>query len=160
MASVGSVAGGWLSGFFIRRGWPDGRARKTALAVCALTMPFTSLAIFVPSSWFAVIVIGVALAAHQGWSANLFTTTSDVFPKRAVASVVSVGGCAGGLGGALFSGYVPGVIITNFGYTPVFLAMGCFHITGLVILNWLMGDLKPVVLRATPVASPESGTRS
>jgi MFS transporter, ACS family, hexuronate transporter len=159
MASVGSVGGGWLSGFFIRRGWPDGKARKTAMAVCAIVMPVTSMAIFAPTPWTAVVLIGLATAAHQGWSANLFTTTSDVFPKRAIGSVVSIGGCAGGLGGALFSGYVPGVIIKSFGYTPVFLAMGCFHITALLILNWLMGDLKPVVVPAA-AAEPRSGKRN
>jgi len=144
MADIGSVAGGWVSSFLIRRGWPSGKARKVAMALCAFAMPISALSVFVPSTLAAIALVSVATAAHQGWSANLFTTTSDVFPKQAVGSVVGIGGCAGALGGVLFSSVIPGLVIAHFGYKPVFVAMGCFHLTALFIVHKLMGSMKPV----------------
>jgi ACS family hexuronate transporter-like MFS transporter len=76
--------------------------------------------------------MGLATAAHQGWSANLYTITSDVFPKEAVASVTGIGGCAGGLGGFLFSAIIPGFVVTHFGYTPMFVFMGTLHVAALL----------------------------
>ncbi len=105
------------------------------------------MAVLAPSPILAVALAGVATAAHQGWSANLYTTTSDIFPKRAVASVTGIGGAAGGVGGFLFSAVIPGYLITWFGYTPVFLAMGCFHLTALFVLHRLMGEMRPVGLK-------------
>jgi MFS transporter, ACS family, hexuronate transporter len=146
-ATVGSIFGGWISGALIRRGWPSGKARKTALLLCAIGMPISSLAGFASGIWLAVAFVSVATACHQGWSANLFTTVSDVFPKPAVASVVGIGGFAGGLGGLLLSNLIPGIVIQHFGYTPVFLAMGFFHLTALVIVHRLMGNLKPITVK-------------
>jgi len=99
--TVLSIAGGWLTGYLARRGWSVTRARKTGMfifACCVLPIFFVTRV----DPWPAVLLIGIAGAAHQAWSANLFTTTSDMFPKRAVASVVGVGGMAGGLGGFAF----------------------------------------------------------
>jgi ACS family hexuronate transporter-like MFS transporter len=152
IADVGSVLFGWVPGFLNRRGWEMGRSRKTAMAICAALMPISSLAVFADNVWLAVALVSVATACHQGWSANLFTTTSDVFPKRVVGSVVGIGGCVGGLGSALFASLVPGIIIQRFGYTPAFLAMGCFHLTALLVVHKLMGGLKPITLApANPV---------
>ena len=144
MADVGSVAGGWVSGFLIRRGWPLGRARKTAMALCACAMPISAMAVLAPGPVLAIGLVSLATAAHQGWSANLFTTTSDVFPKEAVGSVVGIGGCAGALGGVLFSSVIPGLVIARFGYKPVFLSMGLFHLTALLVVHRLMGQMKKV----------------
>ena len=144
MADVGSVLGGWISSFLMRRGWHHGKARKRAMAMCAACMPLSSLAVLAHSPILAVALVSVATSAHQGWSANLFTTTSDIFPKQAVASVVGIGGCAGALGGFLFSSVIPGYVIARFGYTPVFLAMGWFHLTALVLVHRLMRDMRPV----------------
>ncbi len=146
MADVGSVAGGWISGFLLRRGWPLSKARKTAMAICACAMPISAMAVFMPNAVAAIALVSVATAAHQGWSANLFTTTSDVFPKQAVASVVGIGGCAGALGGFLFSSVIPGLVISHFGYKPVFLALGCFHLTALFFVHRMMGSMKRVRL--------------
>jgi ACS family hexuronate transporter-like MFS transporter len=143
MADFGSVAGGWLSGFLIRRGWSGGRARKTTLAICACCMPLAAMSAFAPNLPVTVALVGLATAAHQGWSANLFTTVSDVFPKRAVASVVVIGGAVGAVGNAIFSAIVAGVVVKYFGYTPMILLMGCFHLTALGLLHLLMGDLSP-----------------
>jgi ACS family hexuronate transporter-like MFS transporter len=92
----------------------------------------------------AIALISLATAAHQGWSANLFTTTSDVFPRNAVASVTGIGGAAGGIGGVLFSALVPGYLVTHFGYTPVFLIMGVFHLIGFAFAHFLMGRMEPI----------------
>jgi len=141
MADFGSVAGGWLSGFFLRRGWSVSRARKTAMSICACAMPISAMAVFMPNIVVAIALVSMATAGHQGWSANLYTTVSDVFPKRAVASVVGIGGCAGALGGVLFSSVIPGHVIAHFGYKPVFLTMGCFHLTALLVFHRLMGRI-------------------
>jgi ACS family hexuronate transporter-like MFS transporter len=144
MADVGSVGGGWISGFLIKRGWPNGKARKTAMGICAGCMPIAALAALAESPILAIALVCLATSAHQGWSANLFTTTSDVFPRNAIASVTGIGGCLGGIGGFLFSAVIPGYVVTHFGYTPVFLTMGCFHLTALVILHVLMRDMRPI----------------
>ena len=137
-ASVGSVAGGWLSGVWIRRGWPALRARKLTMLLCASCMPFAALGVLAPDVTTAVLLFSLATAAHQGWSANLFTTVSDTVPQNAVGAVTGIGGFAGGVGGFLFSGLIPGYVITTFGYTPVFLSMGVFYFIGLFAVHRLM----------------------
>ena len=99
MADFGSVGGGWLSGYFLRRGFDVGKSRKMAMGVCAACMPLAVTAVLFDNPVTAVLLMSLATAAHQGWSANQFTTVSDVFPRPAVASVTGIGGCAGGLGG-------------------------------------------------------------
>lgn len=105
IAMFGSIAGGWLSGYFINRGWPVYKARRTALlifALCALPM-LTAQWLGSFNYWYAVLVIGFAASAHQAWSANIFTTVSDMFPKKAVASVVGIGGMIGAIGGIVLA---------------------------------------------------------
>ena len=111
--TVLSIVGGWLTAYLARRGWSNTRSRKTGMfifACCVLPIFFTT----VVGPWTAVLLIGIAGAAHQAWSANLFTTTSDMFPKRAVASLVGVGGMAGSLGGMAFP-LVAGVLLDRMG---------------------------------------------
>jgi ACS family hexuronate transporter-like MFS transporter len=144
MADVGSVLGGWISSGLMRRGWAPGRARKLAMALCAVCMPIGAMSVLAPNAIATVALVSVVTAAHQGWSANLFTTTSDIFPKQAVASVVSFGGCTGGLGGFLFSSIIPGHVIARFGYKPVFLTMGSFHLIALALVHRLMRDMRQV----------------
>lgn len=144
MADVGSVAGGWVSGWLIRRGWQAGAARKAAMLGFALCMPVAALSVLAPNPVLAIALISLATAAHQGWSANLFTTTSDVFPRHAVASVTGIGGALGGIGGVIFSALVPGYLVTYFGYTPVFLVMGVFHLVGFLCAHFLMGRMEPL----------------
>src|ERR1041385_2784687 len=90
IADVGRIGGGWLSSTFIKRGWTINRARKTAMLICALAVTPIIFAANVKSLWAAVALIGLAAAAHQGWSCNLLTTTSDMFPRQAVGSVVGI----------------------------------------------------------------------
>jgi len=144
MADVGSVGGGWISGWLMRKGWPNGKARKAAMLICASCMPVAAMAALVESPVAAIALISLATAAHQGLSANLYTTISDVFPKAAVASVIGVGGCAGGIGGFLFSSILPGLIVEHVGYKPIILTMGSFHLTGVYLLHRLMGEMRPI----------------
>lgn len=102
IVSIGSIGGGWLSSRLIAKGWPVYRARKTAMFIFALlVLPIIS-ASHITDMWVAVLLIGIAAAAHQAWSANIFTTVSDMFPKKAVSSVVGIGGMAGSIGGIFF----------------------------------------------------------
>lgn len=142
MADFGSVFGGWFSGFLIRRGWPNGRARKLVMGVFALCMPIAATAVVAPKTWMAIALISLATAAHQGWSANLYTTVSDVFPKSAVASVTGLGGFLGGVGGIVFTALLPGYLITYFGYLPVFIIMGSFHLIGWTCVHIFLGDMR------------------
>ena len=103
VADVGSVGGGWLSSMLIRRGWSVNAARKTAMLGCALAVVPIVFATRVQSVWGAVALVSLATAAHQGWSANLFTFASDMFPAQAVGSVVGLGGFAGAVGGMLIA---------------------------------------------------------
>ncbi len=101
MVTVLSIMGGWLTGYLTRQGWTVTRARKTGMfifALCVIPIVFATSV----GNWDAVLLIGLAASAHQAWSANLYTTVSDMFPKGAVASVTGLGGLAGSLGGMMF----------------------------------------------------------
>lgn len=100
--TIGSIGGGYLSSWFIRQGWPVFKARKTAMLIFAFCVIPIMTARYTNNVWVAVALISLAAAAHQAWSANIFTTASDMFPKRAVSSVVGIGGMAGSVGGILF----------------------------------------------------------
>lgn len=149
MSGFGSVLGGWISGSLIRRGWALRRARIAAMAMCAFCMPVGTAGVLAPNAVTAVALLSLAAAAHQGWAANLFTTVSDIFPKGAVASVVSIGMCAGAVGSFLFSSLIPGYAIGHFGYRPVFLSMGCFHVIALLLVNGLMGNMGKISFDTT-----------
>lgn len=144
IADVGSVLGGWISGYFMRLGWSVARSRKTALLIFASLPPIAATAVLVDNLYVAVGLFSLATAAHQGWSANLYTTTSDIFPKRAVASVTGIGGACGGLSGFLFSAIIPGYVVPVLGYIPLFLGMSVFYLIGFLFLNKLMGDFTPI----------------
>jgi MFS transporter, ACS family, hexuronate transporter len=145
IADIGSIGGGWLSSMFIKRGWTINRARKTAMLICALAVTPIIFASNVKNLWAAVGLIGLAAAAHQGWSANLFTTTSDMFPRRAVGSVVGMGGMAGALGGATMA-VATGVILQTTGnnYTIVFMIAGTAYLVALLVIHLLAPRLDPV----------------
>lgn len=152
VADVGSVGGGWLSGWLIERGWPVAKARKTALLIAALLIVPTAAAPLAPSLWVAVTLVSIAAAAHQWWSANLFTTASDMFPRHAVGSVVGLGGFAGAAGGFLFQRLTGRILeATGSNYVPVFLICGSAYVTALFIINLLSPRMEPVSL------SPSNG---
>jgi ACS family hexuronate transporter-like MFS transporter len=147
LASVGSVAGGWLSALFLGRGWSLNAARKTAMLICALAVVPVIFAALTASLWVSVFLIGLACAAHQGWSANIFTLTSDMFPKRAVGSVTGIGGFAGAFGGVLFSQHVGKVLQADpNNYLPILIIAGSIYLVAFVIVHALVPRLTPVRL--------------
>ncbi len=152
MADVGSVAGGWLAGWMMRRGWSPNAARKGAMLVCALAVTPVVLTPFVHHLWPAVGLIGLAAAAHQGWSANLFTTTSDLYPSAAVGSVVGLGGFAGAVSGAFVSTAVGFLLQTTGSYALLFTLAGGMYLTALAVIQLLVPRLTPVDLAADSAA--------
>jgi ACS family hexuronate transporter-like MFS transporter len=145
-ATIGSISGGWLSGSLIRRGWSINRGRKTAMLACALAVVPIVFASRVESLWSAVWLIGLATAAHQGWSANIFTLSSDMFPRRAVGSVVGMGGMAGAFGGMLIAKTVGYVLQWTGSYFPVFVIAGSAYLLALLAIQILAPKLEPVEL--------------
>jgi ACS family hexuronate transporter-like MFS transporter len=153
LADVGSVYGGWLSGAFIRRGWSVNAGRKIAMLIAAVIIIPTMFAPAATNMWVAVTIVGVAAAAHQWWSANIFTLTSDMFPRFAVGSVVGIGGFFGAVGGVLFQRATGWVLQHNgSNYTPVFLACGFAYVTALLIIHLLVPRLERVTLVAGEAA--------
>ena len=155
MTTFGSIFGGWLSGKFINMGWEVYKARRTAMLIFALlVIPVISAqALGHYSPWFAIIIIGIAASAHQAWSANIFTITSDMFPKKAVASVTGLGGMAGAVGGVLISAFA-GIILDHFkalgnidtGYYVMFIICGSAYIIAWVLINIIAPKMKRVDL--------------
>ena len=143
MADVGSVGGGWLSSTLIKRGWQLGRARKIAMLICAICVVPIVLVSGTSSMWAAVVLIGLAASAHQGWSANVFTMTSDLFPRRAVGSVVGIGGMAGAVGGMLIAKIVGYVLQWTGSYLPIFIMAGSTYLTALLFIHLLVPRFAP-----------------
>ena len=139
-ADIGSVGGGWLSSSLLKSGWSVGAARKTAMLVCALCV---TAVIFVPKAagnlWLSVALISVATAAHQGWSANLFTLTSDCFPRSAIASLVGLGGLGGAIGGMLAQPAIGRWLdFSKESYAPLFIVAGSIYLVALLIIHLLL----------------------
>ncbi len=143
IADVGSVGGGWISSSLIKRGWTVNKGRKTAMLICALAVVPIVFAAQTTNLWVAVLLIGIAAAAHQGWSANLFTLTSDMFPRRAVGSVVGIGGMAGAIGGMLISLVVGQILQATGSYVPIFIIAGLTYLIALLIIHLLVPKLEP-----------------
>jgi MFS transporter, ACS family, aldohexuronate transporter len=143
-AVPGSVLGGWLSGYLIRRGWSVNAGRKTAMLVCALAMPAGVIAVFTSSPWLAIALISVSTSAHQGWSANVFTLSSDIFPKKDVASVVGIGGCAGAIGGAGIARVAGYILQVTHSYVPLFIIASIMHPLAVVLVHLIIPKIQPI----------------
>ena len=144
-ADLGSIGGGWLSSWLIARGWSVNRARKTAMLAMALLILPTALAPLAQGMWLAIGVVAVAAAAHQAWSANVYTLASDMFPRSAVGSVVGIGAFAGAMGGVLFQRAVGRILDANGGnYAPIFVYCGSAYLVAWAIIHLLAPRLEPV----------------
>src|SRR6266851_3679608 len=143
ISDVGSVAGGWLSSRLIRHGTSVNAARKLTMLVCALCVTPIIFAYRIESLWAAVFVVGLAAAAHQGFSANLYTLTSDMFPARAVGSVVGIGGMAGAIGGMLIAEMVGHTLQWTGSYMLPFLMAGSAYLIALFLIHILAPRLEP-----------------
>jgi len=146
VSDAGSIAGGWLSSFLIRRGWSINAARKTTMLICAFCVVPIMFAWKASDMWVAVGFISLATAAHQAWSANIFTIASDMFPKQAIGSVVGLGGMGGAIGG-MYMATAAGFLLQWTGsYHALFIVAGSAYLAALVVVHSLAPRLKPVNL--------------
>jgi MFS transporter, ACS family, hexuronate transporter len=155
IASVGSIFGGWLPMRFINKGQPVFKARKNSMLIyAACALPVISAQLFGEySMWLAVMIIGFAAAAHQAWSANIFTTVSDMFPNSAVGSVTGIGGMAGGIGG-IFVSKAAGFLFDHYkalghiqtGYLIMFIICGVAYLAAWFIMHLFVPKMKPINL--------------
>ena len=144
LSDVGSVMGGWTSSRLIRAGVTPNRARKLTMLACAFAvLPIVAVQ-FIDSLWLAVLLIGLATAGHQAFSANLLTLPSDIFPRDAVGSVVGIGGTAGAIGGMLIAKFVGYVLAATGSYAAIFAVAGGAYFAALASLHLLSPRLAPV----------------
>ncbi len=142
-ACVGSIGGGWLSSSLIKRGWSINSSRKTALLACALAVTPIMIAARTTNAWLAVCLIALAAGSHQGWSANMYTLASDMFPRSAVASVVGFATMAGAFSG-MFVAKAVGYILQRTGsYVPVFVMAGLAYLIAFAFVQALAPRLDP-----------------
>jgi ACS family hexuronate transporter-like MFS transporter len=135
LASIGSIAGGWLSSWLLKRGWSLNAARKTAMLVCALCVVPVFAAASVSNVWVATVLIGIAAAAHQGFSANLFTMVSDTAPRYAVSSIVGIGGAASAVAG-MFTATATGYLLEwTHSYVLLFAAASVAYLLAVLVMH-------------------------
>jgi ACS family hexuronate transporter-like MFS transporter len=148
VSSVGGLLGGWLSGSFLRRGFSVNASRKITMLIAACAVMPIAFAADQTTMWGGVAIVSLAAAAHQAWSANIFTTVSDMFPKHATASVVGIGGMAGAVGGMIFTKVTGYVLQYTGSYTPMFRVAALAYLVGFVVIHVLAPKLEPVRLKA------------
>jgi ACS family hexuronate transporter-like MFS transporter len=154
IVTVLSIFGGWITGHLTRRGWSVTRARKTGMLVFAISV-LPIVIVTRVGDWTAVLLIGLAASAHQAWSANLYTTVSDMFPRRAVASVVGIGGMAGSIGGVLFP-VITGMLLDKFkaqgnvttGYAILFGVCGCMYLIAFGLHHLCAPKFEPIQFKS------------
>jgi ACS family hexuronate transporter-like MFS transporter len=135
LADAGSIGGGWFASRLLRVGWSANRARKTAMLLCAVGVIPIVFASRTTHVWTAVALIGIAAGSHQGWSANLFTVASDLFPRDAVASVVGIGGFAGAVGGMLMATLTGLLLELTHSYALLFIIAGSAYVSALLVFH-------------------------
>jgi ACS family hexuronate transporter-like MFS transporter len=135
-----SNVAGWYTGRLIGHGWSDYKARKMVMFLCAMCLPITALSAVTSSPWVVIAMVSLVAGAHSGWAANIFSLASDCFPSSSVASVTGLSGCAGGLGGIIFSSFGAGLIVEYFGYVPLFVLMGFMHPFAILCIHLLVKE--------------------
>jgi ACS family hexuronate transporter-like MFS transporter len=151
-AGFGSIGGGWLSSHFLRRGWSLNAARKTAMLLCVIAVLPIMLTTAITDKWVAVFIFSLMMAAHQGWSSNLYTSISDMFPKNAVGAVAGIGGTAGAIGAIsllyltanLFNAQKAAGADVDHVYTVIFVIAGLAYLAALACFHFLVPRLEPV----------------
>lgn len=143
-ADVGSIAGGWLSSALLKRGWEVTRARKTTMLIFACLVLAIALVPFTAGNlWLTVALIGIAAGSHQGWSANVFTIPSDCFPRKAIGSVVGLGGLGGAVGGIIVSPAIGKWLdFSHQAYAPLFFIAGSMYLFALLIIHLILPRFK------------------
>jgi ACS family hexuronate transporter-like MFS transporter len=150
-STFGSIAGGYLSSYFIKRGWSPLKARKTSLLIAAIAVTPIFLAKYSTNIWQVVAIMSLAMAAHQAWSTNIFTIVSDIVPKKAVSSVVGLGGMSGSIASTLFPLLVGSLLAyykslghITAGYNILFIIAGCTYLLTILIIHLLTRKMKPI----------------
>jgi ACS family hexuronate transporter-like MFS transporter len=143
ISDIGSIAGGWMSSRLLHAGFSLNAARKLTMLLCAVLVLPVFGAAAVDNLWGAVAIVGLAAAAHQGFSCNLFTLPSDVFPRRAVGSLIGIGGTAGAIGGMLLAKYAGWVLERLGSFKPLFAYAGCAYLLALLVVHLLSPRLAP-----------------
>ena len=152
ISDVGSVAGGWVSSAMIHRGATVNAGRKTAMLLCGLLALPVMFADRPSDLWIAVVLVGVAAAAHQGFSANLYTLVSDTFPNQAVGSVTGIGGMAGAVGGMLMAKIVAYLLEWTGSYRVPLFGAGLMYLIALLLIQVLVPRLDPARLESKPTS--------
>ena len=145
-ADIGSIGGGWISSKLIQSGRSVNFARKTAMLICALSVVPIVFAVKASNLWTAVALISLATAAHQGWSANLFTLVSDMFPRRAVGSVVGIGGFGGAVSGMMIATITGYLLQWTGSYMPIFFVAASAYLVALALIHLLAPRLAPAMI--------------
>jgi ACS family hexuronate transporter-like MFS transporter len=143
VAAVGGVSGGWLAGWLIGRGWTINAARKVSLLICALAVVPVFSAPFASSVWLAVLIVGLAGSAHQGWSANLYSVVSDTMPKEAISSAIGLGGFVAYFTGGFVNGLTGMMLQKTGSYVPVFAYFSGMYVLSLLALQLLIPTIQP-----------------
>jgi len=152
VASVGSIAGGWLAGYFMKKGWSLNKSRKITMLICSAFVVPVMFSALTESKWTAAVLITLAASAHQAWSANVFSLAGDMFPRRVVGSVTGLGGMIGASGGIVLF-FVTGKILKVTGnYFPVFLMASLAYVGALVIVHLLVPRLELAQIEEKPAA--------
>lgn len=159
MADVGSIGGGWMSSALIKSGWSINAARKLTLLICALLVVPAAFISTVSHMWTAVLIAGLALSAHQGFSSNLYTLVSDTFPRRVVGSVSGLGGTFGYIGTTLYMAATGWILsLTNNNYLPIFIICGSAYLVALSIIHLTMPRLEPAAVDEASPGGFEAGS--
>ena len=157
ISDLGSVVGGWSSSRLMKRGMSANAARKLTMLACAICVLPIFFAQYVDDLWLAVAIIGLATAAHQAWSANLYTLPSDMFPRAAVGSVVGIGGTAGAIGGMLMAKFTGYVLDTTGSYTLIFAVAGSVYLLALALIHALAPRLDSAGTVHEPIPPVSTG---
>jgi ACS family hexuronate transporter-like MFS transporter len=142
ITGIGSITGGWLSGFFLKRGWSLNASRKTAMLICSLCVVPVFTASIVTNSWFGVLLMGLAMAAHQGFAANLITTVSDTAPRQVVGSIMGLGGTAACVGTFFIAILIPYILEKTGQYRILLIIASCAYLINLLIIHLINPRLK------------------
>ncbi|CAN5189486.1 MFS transporter [soil metagenome] len=145
MSDVGSVGGGWMSSRFMKMGWSINRSRKiTMLMLAFMALPYLLITRVSDQLWLATLIVGWVAAVHQAFSANLYTLPSDVFPRKAVGSVIGIGGMVGGIGGMIMAKGVGKALSTSLGYEAIFAVCAFIYLAAILVVHLLMPKMEPV----------------
>jgi ACS family hexuronate transporter-like MFS transporter len=143
-ASIGGIGGGWISGYFIRKGMGIDRARKTVVLICAIMVLPLVFVPFMSNIWVAVLLISLATAAHQGWASNIFTIASDIFPKNAVGSVTGIAGFFGAVGGAISATVIAAILEFTGSYFLIFALASSAYLIAWLIIKLMIPEITPL----------------